>query len=171
MKRHMIGGLLAAVLALGACEEGPAGPEGTGSTGNFEATISGGFNANLSGTALSGTQQGAYLIRLDDTDVQGLPGVIGLFRVAGRPPVGTFSVSTDQTATAAFIGIAITGQTAGQNGLAFQADSGSVTITQSSTSRVQGSFNLVGTGYRGVTPDSTFAVTITGQFDAADQDP
>lgn len=171
MKRQTIGGLLAVVLALGACEEGPAGPESTTDTGSFEASISGGFTASLTGTALAGMQQGSYLIRLDDSEVQGLPGVIGLFRLGARPTVGTYSVSADQNATAAFVGIAITGQTAGQNGLAFQADSGRVTITESTSSRVQGSFDLVGIGYRGVTPDSTFAVRIAGEFDAADVDP
>ena len=170
MKTNIIAGLLAAVLTLAGCKEGPAGPDNTDLVGAFDATISGGFSASLTGSALSFTQQGAYLIRMDDTEVNGLPGAIGLFYLGGRPPVGSYPVSAGQATSGGFVAIAITGQNANQNGLAFEAESGTVTITESNASRVQGSFDLTGTGYRGNSPADKFEVEITGQFDAVDQD-
>ena len=172
MRPHAIAGLLAMALGLGACEEGPSGPDDSDSVGTFEATITGGFSASMSGEAVSGASQGGgYVILMQDPSVNGLLGQIGLFRAGARPAAGSYTVSGDQTSTAAFLGIAVTGQTTTQNGLTFNANSGAVTITESTATRVRGTFALSGIGSRAARPDSTFSVGVTGEFDAIDQDP
>jgi hypothetical protein len=170
MKPRRIIGVLAAVLALGACKDDGTGPDAN-TAGSFEATMSGGFSASLSGTARSGTVQGYYLISMEDTDVQGLPGGIALLRPGGRPAAGSYTVTDDLFSQTSFLAGAGTGDVASQNGLNFDATSGTVTITESTASNVRGTFQLSGVGSRALTPTTTFPITVTGSFNSADQDP
>lgn len=171
MKLRPMIAMMAVLLALGACGDGGAGPGDELAIGTFEASITGGFTATLTGQARSGATQGYYILAMEDNDAQGLPGAILLLRSGERPAPGTYTVSDDIFSTSAFLAIAATGEDESQNGLSFEASSGSVTITESTPSNVRGTFELNGTGFRDLTPSNEFQVRITGRFNTSDQDP
>jgi hypothetical protein len=171
MKLRQIIGLLAAALALGACKDDGTGPDAD-AVGSFQATMSGGFSATLSGTARSGLGQGAfYTVSMQAADIQGLPGSIVLLRPGNRPGAGAYAVTSDVFSTTSFLAAAGTGQVQSQNGLYFEATSGNVVIIESNPSQLRGTFQLNGVGYRTLTPNSTFAMTVSGSFNSVNQDP
>ncbi len=74
------------------------------------------------------------------------------------PAVGNYNVSIDPNSIGAFRAIYIA-----NDSTIYMMYSGSVNITESSTSKIAGTFNL--TGYYGlIFPDSTRQLNITGEF-------
>lgn len=169
MTRSVVGlALLAGVLAACGSSDKVTAPV---ASGTYTATVSGAVTGQLSGRALFGTDAGAsgqpiFGVLLGDA---ASPHAVLLYRSGNtQPAAGTYALQdsfTGQPAAGTWTALHMVDQGSG-NVLAFFATSGSMTITQSSATRLSGTFNYVGKGYVSGGDTIPEAVTVTGNFDA-----
>jgi hypothetical protein len=172
--RHPVLATVLALAVLTACgdKKSPTGP-GTGTgAGTFTATVAGDVTLNMSGQALfwqetvgSATEWGLVLVPSLDNVTQ----IIELWREAGgRPGTGTFAIANmDEAGPSAIAGV-FYAELGTDHAAFFGSTGGQLTISQSSTSRMQGSFSMTAEGF--IATGSAVeegAVTVTAQFDAS----
>ena len=171
--------VVAAALAFGACggDGDPVGVgpgNGGGDEGSFSATVSGDITASFNGTAFhgeatdSGSGDQAWILALNTDDPNSGNSVL-VFRLAGRPGTGTYDlkdlVSSGGLEDGEWGAIVTVGQGGGLVFGAFSV-SGTVTISSSSESRVQGTFSIQVTAVDPSNPQQQLSATVTGTFDA-----
>lgn len=144
--------VLALVLALvlSACgSDDPTGP-GEGASGTFQATLSGDVTASLTGGAMFTTVPGeAFVLNFSTGDASGSMGIE--LEELGRPGTGTIQLGSS---TSGAYGYGVVGNTL------FFSESGSVTITSSSSTALVGTFQ-----FEAQTPTAD-EITVTGTFSA-----
>ena len=149
--------LFLTTLAFAACDDDGTGPgdigdgNGDDQIGEFTASISGDVSESATGgTFFSVDESGSWGIFLggEETD----DSAVWLFGEGGRPGTGTHTFDVDTDLGAFYVH--------GATGTAYFADAGTVTVTQSSTTRVTGSFQFTASDIEGGT------VTVSGSFNA-----
>ncbi len=176
MKRylvHSITFLIIAVLMTGCGDGDPTGPENEGS---FSVSITGDINKNITGSAWfwSGTVEGeeGFVIWLSSELQNNETGESLWFAREGatRPGSGTYvignfdSVDEDEWNPQHFFAWYV------GTGTYIWSESGSITVTVSSSNRFAGSFQYTGVGYSSQDWESELEVTISGDFDAVGGD-
>lgn len=152
-----------AATALLACGDSPSEVE---HPFRFQLNVTGDMTAALEGRALFASDsdengQPVFAVLLMNEDEESMV----LFSKAGaaRPPAGTFSFAADP---AAGEWAAVLTSTRGEELLGFFiAEAGSITITETTPTRVRGSVQFTASGFTGdlATPAT---VTVSGTFDA-----
>jgi hypothetical protein len=172
--RHPVLATVLALAVLTACgdKKSPTGP-GTGTgAGTFTATIAGDVSLTMTGQAFfwqetvgAATEWGLILIPSTSNVSQ----VIELWRESGgRPGTGTFSIANiDEAGPSAIVAVVYV-ELGAESAAYFGSTAGQISISQSSTSRMQGSFNMTAEGF--IVTGSNMeeaAITVTAQFDAS----
>jgi hypothetical protein len=158
MHKRIVGPLLA-VLAMAGCGDSGTSP---GTTGSFQATVSGEFSAELAGAAAFGIyHREGFGVAMQPTDATHLLGV-GQHAEA-RPPVGTYEINDPETASE-FFGVYLRDTTQGL--WTFTSVSGELNITTSTPSRLEGWFHMAARGYRAGNTSYQGEVEVDGTFSA-----
>lgn len=156
------------VLLTAACDDkdDPSGPQ---SDREYSATVTGALSESIEGPAFFGTDtsegEPVFVIGLGS---QASEHVIALVREgSARPGVGSYDISDPFEVQGAgdFTAIHIVGE--GDVLVAsFIATSGTLTITESTTSRLRGTFQYEAEGFIGEDSEDPVTVTVSGSFDA-----
>ena len=171
-------------LALTACDSGgDNGDDNNQSPGSFSIVVAGDADLEIEGFAFFGeaedpdTGEDVFIIYLSESanpsSAQATGAWIG--RNSGRPGTGTFTfvdgeldgeIPEDQFVLVMTVGAG------SDESRTFVSNSGELTITSSSSNRIEGSFDVTGTGFQitGGVPGEELSVTIEGNFDALGSD-
>jgi hypothetical protein len=150
--------LLPLAVPISACGDGATGPDLFG-LGQSSAQLSGEVNRSFSGTAVFGTQvlgEDVFVIAMDDMmgEVE-----IGIVRTgAGRPSTGTYALGNPDSDAYGELAV----WAAGGQGAFYVSESGSLTITGSSSGSLRGSFSFQARREFGGGP----VVNVSGTFEA-----
>jgi len=160
-------------LALVACSSDPTDPGGgSGGTGSFDATVTGGVSATFSGAAVQGeadieTGQSGWIAILGSTSLSGNSVLIACF--CSRPANGTYSLIDLNTAGDLLPGewalLLTLGDGTTPTYLGFSTG-GTVTITSSSAGQVDGSYNVPVSGFDTANPTAPTVANVAGNFSA-----
>lgn len=175
IKRRRSFGSLVLVLLFGlfmfGCGDGSTGPESGGSNqGSFELSYSGDASGTISGVALfddsaplpDGTTAETFFAvgRVPDDPPEADSG-FNLGRNSPPPQSGTFDLTAFDVGSTQDFGLEILDES---NGMSVQATGGTVTFTDVSPNRVEGTFSATLTG--NMAGNQNITVTATGTFDA-----
>jgi hypothetical protein len=157
------GGMLLAGLTLTACTETTALPEPEPEPGSFQAAVIGGVSAEASGEAVFGIYfDDGFRVTL--TADQAPPRTIHIHsRPEGRPGVGTYSIE-DPAQTLLGFSARYTQQGDGMV-VTFTSRSGELAITESTRTRIEGTFAFRATVRLPGEPDER-EVLVEGAFSA-----
>jgi hypothetical protein len=155
---------LAALLACGGGGDDATGPDGgTSATGSFSATVRGGVTASISGGQASfyATPLGTTILTLSGGNYS-----ILLNHRGARPTVGAHAVRSTAASWAAGDFIGSSGHMAPGSGAVelWTTASGTVTVTSSSSSRLEGTFTITWDGL--TAPASGTQAIMDGRFTA-----
>lgn len=142
---------LTTVAAAAACGSDSSSTSPTGGGTSFSATVTGGSAGSYSGSASATNVAGLFNLGLATLDGKFL---IGLQRQGARPTAGTYQVTTGTLTN-------FSGTLNVNNNQALYGLTGTLTITESSSSAVKGSFDLTGKLTSGSTTN-----TVKGDFSA-----
>lgn len=156
-----------AALALAACsDDNGTGPDGNGD--GYNVTITGAVQATAKGQAWFGADEDfegneVFMLLLGSetsthTIMLGREGTT-------RPAVGTYAVTDGELEDGSFSGLYI--QSIGDDeGMMYFTQSGTIQVTESTSSRLKGTIQLQAVSLFGDPEDPSERVTITGSFDA-----
>ena len=157
-----------AALLLAACggSDSPSGPnENPGNAGTFSGTVSGGLSKSVTGQAVFGTSaaEGGFALVLGNEndgfifgrDLAGIP-------AAGAYPVWNFDDESGEDMPTNAIG-GVFGLTVGGKDYVCSSTGGTLTISNSSSTRLQGTLNVTAACYT-VGTETPVAITVAGQF-------
>jgi hypothetical protein len=146
---------LAFLLAVTACGDNPAGPDDNGDTGTFTVSVTGALTASFSGNATFVSQANdAFGLALYTSATTAQQYVQVNRENGGRPGTGTYTIH-DGSSGGQFIALARV-----QN-VGITSNSGTMTITSSSTGEIEGQIS-----YQGTVSGGGGNVTITASFRA-----
>lgn len=155
-----------AALALAACGDDNGTGPGENSDG-YNITITGAVQATAKGQAWFGADEDfegneAFVIMLGSetsthTILLGREGTT-------RPAVGTYTITDGELEDGSFSGLYI--QSVGEEGMMYFTQSGTIQVTESTSSRLKGTIQLQAVSLFGDPEDPSERVTITGSFDA-----
>ena len=167
-----ISAVLALSLIVGGCGKDSTGP---GLTGDFTASVTGDHTQSLRGDAFFssgstiGEFQGGFSLFLLEGSATGVNHdfIIISREQTGRPPVGTYQVVDGSTEPTADKFVAVwfpaTGETVDGS---FLSTGGTITVTTSTSRRLEGTFTFGAIGVFDDAPETELEVAITGTFDA-----
>lgn len=171
----------ALIVSLAACDSNGGGDGGEETpNASFSLSISGdGVNQSLDGFAYFGeaedpeTGEEAFVIFLSEEEninQQGTYSYAIIGRSSSRPGDGPYDFadldSDDDIPNSAFVGWVAIVSGEQITDIYFSNSGGSLDITSSSSSRVEGSFSIDATGFSISDPEEEVDVTIEGSFDA-----
>lgn len=173
-------GILAlTVLAVGtlACDDGTSTEEEEVFAGSFSATVTGDFQASYEGEGFFGestdpeTGETVWIVYLiSDGESSQADAALYFVRYAARPGPGTYDLDDagDENFGAGDMSAMLIGSTE-DSSLFVHSTGGSLTITESSSGRVEGTFSIDAAGVVLTGGEqSEVTVTIAGEFDVAD---
>jgi hypothetical protein len=172
--------MVAAALALAACGDsndgtgpGPGGPGGPGGgTATFSAQVSGGVQATIGGTASFGSgtdDQGQTLHFIQLVEGGTSPGA--MIQFARKGPQGFSAASYTIVDGKNGVGdgdvvAVLTDKEGNQLTAVFAASGGTLNVTSSSGTRMEGTFTFPAIGAAIANPGAALNVTVTGTFTA-----
>jgi len=153
--------VLSALTMLLGCGDKSVNPESNLAAGKFEATISGDFNMTLKGgCAAFVSLPGYFQLGLTDFEHSNPNASISFARASSSiPSVRTYSVSEEAGSSSPqdFVGLVFYAN--GQTNETYISDSGSMTVSQSSSGGFSANFNFTALA-------GTRKITVSGKFNA-----
>lgn len=172
----------ALVFSLAACDSNDdddnGGPGGGGNLGSYSATLGGDLSGSISGNAFFSVVDDedvpggrAFVLVLFDGPVSeaGTSGrLLGFVRMGDRPGTGQYPIAAEDPETSNAVIASYLDFRNEAAGVFFSGESGTFTVTTSSSNRVAGSFTFTGSGFDMSNPQDSQEIngSISGTFDA-----